>query len=306
MISLRIGRSNQDGGSAVPRPRRRELASAATVPRRLGPSGCGKSTLLRLIAGLILPTRGRLDVYGVRVTEPRDDIGIVFQRPTLLPWFDVLGNVTFPMRHKYGRVTAAERTRAHDLLALVGLADFATKRIDELSGGMQQRVAIARALVLDPNILLMDEPSSALDALTRDEMSFELLRIWSQRPKTVLFITHSIPEALLLADRVIVMTARPGRVRGLDVPLPRHARPQPCRPAFHALANHIRGQLFSRLPLDPATSDRRPVVPLRRRLKVWADRFAPPLAFVALIAIWEVSCRVFVIPSFLLPAPTRS
>jgi NitT/TauT family transport system ATP-binding protein len=214
----------------------------------LGPSGCGKSTLLRLIAGLILPTRGRLDVYGVPVTEPRDDIGIVFQRPTLLPWFDVLGNVTFPMRHKYGRVTVQELTRARDLLALVGLADFAGKRIDELSGGMQQRVAIARALLLDPDILLMDEPFSALDALTRDEMGFELLRIWSQRPKTVLFITHSIPEALLLADRVIVMSARPGRVREiLDVALPRpRSTATLSEPVFHALANHIRGQLFSR------------------------------------------------------------
>jgi len=214
----------------------------------LGPSGCGKSTLLRLIAGLIAPTRGRLDVYGVRVTEPRDDIGIVFQRPTLLPWFDVLGNVTFPMRHKYGRVTAQERDRARELLALVGLADFAEKRVDELSGGMQQRVAIARALLLDPDILLMDEPFSALDALTREEMSFELLRIWSQRPKTVMFITHSIPEALLLADRVIVMTARPGRVREiLDVGLPRpRSSATLSEPALHALASHIRGQLFSR------------------------------------------------------------
>lgn len=214
----------------------------------LGPSGCGKSTLLRLIAGLIQPTSGRVDIYGVPVTEPRDEIGIVFQRPTLLPWFDVLGNVTFPMRHKYGRVTAEERAKAHDLLALVGLADFSRKRIDELSGGMQQRVAIARALLLDPDILLMDEPFSALDALTRDEMSFELLRIWSERPKTVLFITHSIPEALLLADRVLVMSARPGRIREIiDVPL---ARPRSMatlsEPAFHALANHIRGQLFTR------------------------------------------------------------
>jgi NitT/TauT family transport system ATP-binding protein len=214
----------------------------------LGPSGCGKSTLLRLIAGLIPPTRGRLDVYGVRVTEPRDDIGIVFQRPTLLPWFDVLGNVTFPMRHKYGRVTAEERERARELLALVGLAEFAEKRVDELSGGMQQRVAIARALLLDPDILLMDEPFSALDALTREEMGFELLRIWSRRPKTVMFITHSIPEALLLADRVIVMTARPGRVREiLDVGLPRpRSTATLSEPALHALANHIRGQLFSR------------------------------------------------------------
>jgi NitT/TauT family transport system ATP-binding protein len=214
----------------------------------LGPSGCGKSTLLRLIAGLIAPTRGSVDIYGLPVREPRDDIGIVFQRPTLLPWFDVLGNVTFPMRHKYGRVTADERDRAHDLLKLVGLADFAGKQVDELSGGMQQRVAIARALLLDPDILLMDEPFSALDALTRDEMSFELLRIWSERPKTVLFITHSIPEALLLSDRVIVMTPRPGRVREiLDVTLPRPRSMQTLsEPAFHALANHIRSQLFSR------------------------------------------------------------
>jgi NitT/TauT family transport system ATP-binding protein len=214
----------------------------------LGPSGCGKSTLMRLIAGLIKPTAGRIDIYGVPVTEPRDEIGIVFQRPTLLPWFDVLGNVTFPMRHKFGRVSGAERTRALELLALVGLEDFATKRIDELSGGMQQRVAIARALLLDPDILLMDEPFSSLDALTRDEMSLELLRIWTERPKTVLFITHSIPEALLLADRVIVMTARPGRVREeIVVPM---ARPRSLEtlsdPAFNTLANHIRGQLFSR------------------------------------------------------------
>jgi len=214
----------------------------------LGPSGCGKSTLLRQIAGLIGITEGKLDIYGVPVTEPRDEIGIVFQRPTLLPWFDVLGNVTFPMRHKYGRVTEAERKRAHELLALVGLADFASKRIDELSGGMQQRVAIARALLLDPDILLMDEPFSALDALTRDEMSFELLRIWSQKPKTVLFITHSIPEALLLADRIIVMTPRPGAVREIiDVNLPRpRSMATLSDPTFHALANHIRGQLFAR------------------------------------------------------------
>ncbi len=213
----------------------------------LGPSGCGKSTLLRLIAGLIKPTSGTLEIFGLPVTEPRQDIGIVFQRPTLLPWFDVLGNVTFPMRHKYGRVTPQERERAQGLLSLVGLADFAGKQIDELSGGMQQRVAIARALLLDPDILLMDEPFSALDALTRDEMSFELLRIWADRPKTVLFITHSIPEAVLLADRVVVMSARPGRIREiLEVPL---ARPRTLAslsdPAFHELANHIRSQLFT-------------------------------------------------------------
>jgi len=214
----------------------------------LGPSGCGKSTLLRLIAGLIRATSGRVEIFGQEVTEPRDEIGIVFQKPTLLPWFDVLGNVTFPMRHKYGFVSEVERGRARELLALVGLSDFAARRPEELSGGMQQRVAIARALLLDPDILLMDEPFSALDALTRDEMSFELLRIWTERPKTVLFITHSIPEALLLADRVIVMTPRPGRVREiLQVPLPRPRSMKTLEePAFHELANHIRGELFSR------------------------------------------------------------
>ena len=214
----------------------------------LGPSGCGKSTLLRLIAGLLKPTGGQVCLYGAPVTGPSDDIGIVFQRPTLLPWFDVLGNVTFPMRHKTGRVTPAGRDRARALLHLVGLADFERKRIDELSGGMQQRVGIARALLLDPDILLMDEPFSALDALSRDEMGFELLRIWTERPKTVLFITHSIPEALLLADRVVVMTQRPGRVQEI-IKIP-FARPRAMAtlsdPAFGALANHIRGQLFTR------------------------------------------------------------
>jgi len=214
----------------------------------LGPSGCGKSTLLRLIAGLIFPSRGMVSIYDLKVTEPRDEIGIVFQRPTLLPWFDVLGNVTFPLRHKFGRVSTEDKARARELLGLVGLSDFASKRIDELSGGMQQRVAIARALLLDPDILLMDEPFSALDALTRDEMSLELLRIWSERPKTVLFITHSIPEALLLADRIIVMTPRPGRVREvIDVDLPRpRSIATLSEPRFNELANHIRGQLFTR------------------------------------------------------------
>jgi NitT/TauT family transport system ATP-binding protein len=214
----------------------------------LGPSGCGKSTLLRLAAGLVPPTSGRVEIYQIPVTEPRDEIAIVFQRPVLLPWFDVLGNVVFPLRHKYGRVTPAERERARDLLRLIDLHEFADKQVDELSGGMQQRVAIARALLLDPEILLMDEPFSALDALTREEMSFELLRIWSEQPKTVLFITHSIPEAVLLSDRIIVMTPRPGSVREvLDVPL---ARPRSLAtlsdPTFHALANHIRGRLFTR------------------------------------------------------------
>lgn len=214
----------------------------------LGPSGCGKSTLLRLVAGLIRPTSGRVSIFGTQVKEPGDEIGIVFQKPTLLPWYSVVENVTFPMRHKYGRVEARDVQRALELLDLVGLAEFAGKRIDELSGGMQQRVGIARALLLDPDVLLMDEPFSALDALTRDEMSFELLRIWRERPKTVLFITHSIPEALLLSDRILVMSERPGSIRE-EIVVP-FGRPRTMDtlgdPQFSRLANHIRGTLFSK------------------------------------------------------------
>ncbi len=222
----------------------------------LGPSGCGKSTLLREIAGLVPITGGDLRVYDRKVTEPRDDIGIVFQKPTLLPWFDVLNNVTFPFRHKHGRVTEVQRKTARELLELVGLESFASARIEQLSGGMQQRVAIARALLLDPDILLMDEPFSALDSLTRDEMSFELLRIWTERPKTVLFITHSIPEAVLLADRIIVMSPRPGTVREiLTVPLPRpRTLASLSDPAFSSLSNQIRSQLFTRRPTEAATA----------------------------------------------------
>jgi NitT/TauT family transport system ATP-binding protein len=216
----------------------------------IGPSGCGKSTVLRLIAGLLRPSSGRASIFGLEVTEPRDEIGVVFQRPTLLPWLDVLGNVVFPMRHKYGRVEDRERVRARELLEMVGLTDFAAKRPSELSGGMQQRVAIARSLLHDPDILLMDEPFSALDALTRDEMSFELLRIWGERPKTVVFVTHSIQEALLLSDRIVVMSARPGRITEvIDVPL---ARPRSLDtlsdPVFVRLSTEIRTKVFTRKP----------------------------------------------------------
>lgn len=214
----------------------------------LGPSGCGKSTLLRILAGLIRPTSGQVSIYGKALEGPRDEIGIVFQKPTLLPWLTIRDNLTFPMKHKYGRVTALERERGEELLELVGLKEFGSKHPDELSGGMQQRAGIARALLHDPEILLMDEPFSALDALTRDELSLELLNIWTQRPKTVLFITHSIPEALLLADRILVMSARPGRVTEIiDVDLPRpRSLDTLTEPRFNELANHIRRQVFSR------------------------------------------------------------
>lgn len=217
----------------------------------IGPSGCGKSTILRLVAGLLRPTAGQVRIFDVPVTEPRDEIGMVFQKPTLLPWLSVLDNITFPMRHKYGRVDVKDQARAHTLLGMVGLGDFGHKRPNELSGGMQQRVSIARSLLHDPDILLMDEPFSALDALTRDEMSFELLRIWNERPKTVVFVTHSIQEALLLSDRIVVMSARPGRVADIiDVPLPRPRNMATLAdPVFTRMANDIRVQVFSRKPL---------------------------------------------------------
>ena len=177
----------------------------------VGPSGCGKSTLLRLVAGLVAPTGGTVSIGGTAVTEPRDDTGIVFQAPTLLPWASILDNVLFPL-DMMGKLDAAGRERARELLALVGLAGFEGKYPRELSGGMQQRAGICRALVHDPDILLMDEPFGALDALTREELTIELMRIWQERPKTILFVTHSIPEAVLLADRVVVMSARPGRI----------------------------------------------------------------------------------------------
>ncbi|WP_159911995.1 ABC transporter ATP-binding protein [Pantoea sp. 18069] len=216
----------------------------------IGPSGCGKSTVLRLIAGLLRPSAGEVRIFDLPVTEPRDEIGMVFQKPTLLPWLSVVDNITFPMRHKYGRVDARDQARAQSLLQMIGLQDFGHKRPHELSGGMQQRVAIARSLLHDPDILLMDEPFSALDALTRDEMSFELLRICSERPKTVVFVTHSIQEALLLSDRIVVMSARPGRVSQIiDVPL---ARPRTLQtltdPVFTRMANEIREQVFTRHP----------------------------------------------------------
>jgi len=187
----------------------------------VGPSGCGKSTMLRLVAGLIPVSRGRITIDGAEVREPRQDTGIVFQSPTLLPWATVADNVLFPLKIMH-QVAPGSLDDALGLLDLVGLKGFEKKYPRELSGGMQQRAAICRALIHDPSILLMDEPFGALDALTREAMSLELLRIWTERPKTILFVTHSIPEAVLLSDRVIVMSPRPGQIAEIiEVPLPR-------------------------------------------------------------------------------------
>ena len=211
----------------------------------VGPSGCGKSTLLRIVAGLILPTAGRASIGGEEITEPRAETCIVFQAPTLLPWASVLDNVLFPLRMMH-RIDSGSTDKAMALLKLVGLNGFESKSPRELSGGMQQRVAICRALVHDPDILLMDEPFGALDALTREEMTMELLRIWGERPKTVLFVTHSITEAVVLADRVVVMSPRPGRIAEIiEIGLPRpRSFESEATPEFHQASQHIRQLIF--------------------------------------------------------------
>jgi NitT/TauT family transport system ATP-binding protein len=213
----------------------------------VGPSGCGKSTLLKLVAGLVPPTRGRIEVREQPVTGPFPDVGFVFQQPVLLPWRSVLENVLFSVE-MLGLDLRQYRKPAGDLLELTGLGGFETKYPRELSGGMQQRVAICRALLPDPSLLLMDEPFGALDAMTREEMSLELLRIWDERRKTILFVTHSIPEAILLADRVVVMSPRPGRVARVlrvDLPRPRTMELEFDR-RFKAHSDEIRSLIFAR------------------------------------------------------------
>ncbi|MCC6188065.1 MAG: ABC transporter ATP-binding protein [Anaerolineales bacterium] len=222
-----------------------ERISLAVAPREfvcvVGPSGCGKSTLLRLLAALLHPTAGQVLFEGQPLLEPRHRIGFVFQKANLMPWRTVLANVQLPLELQ-GLPQAPARQRAQELIDLVGLAGFEHARPRGLSGGMEQRVAIARALVHNPDVLLLDEPFGALDALTRERMGAELLRIWQARTKTVVMVTHSIPEALLLADRVLVLSPRPGRVRlALEVPLPRpRHRDMEYSPEFAALARQVR------------------------------------------------------------------
>jgi NitT/TauT family transport system ATP-binding protein len=210
----------------------------------VGPSGCGKSTLLKILAGILPASSGEARLRSTVIAGPRRDIGVVFQSPVLFPWRTVLDNVLLPIdvqglgRDKHTRVGL-------DLLALVGLRGFEQRYPWELSGGMQQRVAITRALVHDPAMLLMDEPFGALDAMTREHMNLELQRIWIEKKKTVLFITHSIPEAILLSDRVVVMSARPGRVLAtVEIELPR-PRTESVResPAFYEYENRLRRML---------------------------------------------------------------
>ncbi|HEX9617065.1 MAG TPA: ABC transporter ATP-binding protein [Anaerolineales bacterium] len=210
----------------------------------LGPSGSGKSTLLRVLAGLLPATYGEVFYAGQRLTGPRRGIGVVFQKANLMPWRTVLENITLPLELQ--QVAAEEaRARAQDLVDLVGLQGFEDSLPRDLSGGMAQRVAIARALVHDPQVLLLDEPFGALDALTRERMGAELMRIWQARRKTVLMVTHAIPEAVFLADRVLVLSPRPGQLRldlRIDLPRPRKEQVR-YTPAFGELAGRLRGAI---------------------------------------------------------------
>jgi NitT/TauT family transport system ATP-binding protein len=210
-----------------------------------GPSGCGKSTLLKVIGALVRPSRGNLFYDDEALLKPTRDVGIVFQEPVLLPWRTAIENVLLPAEI-LGLDASASRARAMDLLSLVGLTGFESSYPRELSGGMQQRVAISRALIHNPSVLLMDEPFAALDAMTREELGFELLRIWDTYKKTVIFVTHNIGEAILLADRVIAMSPRPGRIAKIlkiDLPRPRTLDMEFTR-EFKAYSDEIRSVIY--------------------------------------------------------------
>jgi NitT/TauT family transport system ATP-binding protein len=206
----------------------------------LGPSGCGKTTVLKIIAGLVSASSGNLRVDGTPVSGPQRKIGIVFHVPALMRWRTALQNILLPAEI-LGLDMAAARARALELLMLVGLEEFSSKYPRQLSGGMQQRVAIARALIHDPSILLLDEPFSALDIMTRNQLNVELLRIWSERRKTSLLVTHSIPEAVFLSDRVVVLGQRPAKVLEIvPVMLPRPRAPElRVSPEFMQVVDHI-------------------------------------------------------------------
>jgi len=197
----------------------------------VGPSGCGKSTLLNILAGFLKPTSGEARVGGEIITRPDIDHGMVFQDYALFPWLSVIDNVAFGLERQ-GIPKALRLETAAEYLELVGLADFARKRPSELSGGMKQRVAIARVFATEPSIIFMDEPFGALDALTRRHLQHQLLEIWQRHKKTIVFVTHSVQEAIYLANRIIVMTARPGRIKidkRIDLAYPREFTEQRFR-----------------------------------------------------------------------------
>lgn len=191
----------------------------------IGPSGCGKTTLLKILAALVPITEGQVLIHGQPVTQPSPAVGVVFQEPTLLPWRTTLENVMLPVELLRVSDTTAYQQRALELIEIAGLKGFEHKYPKELSGGMKQRAGICRALVCDPDVLLMDEPFGALDAMTREFLNVELQRIWMQSKKTIIFVTHSISEAVFLADRIVILSPRPGRIAEIvsidDLPRPR-------------------------------------------------------------------------------------
>jgi len=212
----------------------------------LGPSGCGKTTLLNLLSGFFKPTRGSVSVNGTLIRPETPELGYVFQSPQLFPWLSAIDNVRFGLRMARHLNAAEQIERARHYLALVGLEYSAEKLPYQLSGGMQQRVALARSLVLEPTLLLMDEPFAALDAITRNSMNEETLRLWSMLGQTVVFITHDIEEAVFLADRVVVLGAAPAGIQGelaIDLPRPRMHRLTRTLPRFHEYANELRDRI---------------------------------------------------------------
>lgn len=212
----------------------------------LGPSGCGKSTLLRFIAGLMKATSGNLFINGAKLTQANDSVSFVFQKPTLLPWFNIKDNILFPIKHRYGKVASRFVKKTESLLELTNLQDHQHLRPAQLSGGMQQRAAIARALIQEHDILLMDEPFSALDSMNREKLGFELLKMLEPSPKTVLFVTHSISEAVMLADRVIVLGSHPAHIEE-DIKIEFDQPRSPAtleEPLFAKHCSHIRQYFY--------------------------------------------------------------
>ncbi len=217
----------------------------------VGPSGCGKSTLLKMVAGLLPISGGSLALAGKPISGPQKDVGIVFQSAVLLPWRSIEANILLQAEMRHLPMDAA-RARARELMEMAGLKGFEGKYPWQLSGGMQQRASICRALLHDPSVLLMDEPFGALDAMTREKMNLELQRIWMASKKTVMLITHSIPEAIFLSDRVIVMSERPGSIAAVyDIALPRpRTLDMMASSEFGAYTKQVRAHFFSQGTLD--------------------------------------------------------